>query len=197
MINKINMKFVEPIREKSKIDEIKKILKDDRNFRDLLFFVAWINFALRVTDLLELKVKDLFEDGEIKDFFDIIEKKTKKENRIYITDNVKKVLKEYIAKYPYIIINSENYLFFTKNWKSNFWRRWALEIMHKLVKKVWLKWNYWTHTLRKTWGYQARKNDVPLEIIQHKLKHSSLRVTERYLWITLEEVWKACLDLNL
>jgi len=34
------MKFVEPIREKSKIDEIKKILKDDRNFRDLLFFVA-------------------------------------------------------------------------------------------------------------------------------------------------------------
>jgi hypothetical protein len=34
------MQFVEPIREKAKIEEIKKILEDDRNFRDLLFFVA-------------------------------------------------------------------------------------------------------------------------------------------------------------
>lgn len=191
------MQFVEPIREKAKIDEIKKLLEEERNFRDLLFFVAGINFALRVTDLLDLKVKDLFENWEVVEFFDIIEKKTKKTNRIYITPSVKKVLKEYIAKYPYIVINPENYLFFTKNGKSNFWRRWALEIMHKLADRVWLRWNFWTHTLRKTWGYQARKNDVPLEIIQHKLQHSSLKITERYLWITTEEVGKACLDLNL
>ncbi len=191
------MKFVEPIREKEKIEEIKKLLEDDRNFRDLLFFVAWMNFALRVTDLLNIKVGDLYDNWEVKEFFDVIEKKTKKINRIYITDNVKKVLKQYTEKYPYIIINPENYLFFTKNWKSNFGRRWALEIMHKLTNMVNLKWNYWTHTLRKTWGYQARKNDVSIEIIQHKLNHSNIKTTERYLWITLEEVWKACLDLNL
>lgn len=191
------MEFVEPIRDLNKIKEIKEILERDRNFRDLLFFVAGINFALRVTDLLNLKVKDFFENWEVKDFIDIIEKKTKKKNRIYITENVKIVLKEYVAKYSYIVINPENYIFFTKNWKGNFGRRWALEIMHKLTKQVWLKWNFWTHTLRKTWWYQARKNDVSLEIIQHKLNHSSLKVTERYLGITLEEVEKACLDLNL
>jgi hypothetical protein len=55
------MEFVEPIRDKAKIEEIKKILESERNFRDLLFFVAGINFALRVTDLLNLKVKDLFD----------------------------------------------------------------------------------------------------------------------------------------
>jgi site-specific recombinase XerD len=172
-------------------------LEDDRNFRDLLFFVAWINFALRVTDLLNLKVKDLFEHGDVVEFFDLVEKKTKKKNRIYITDSVKKVLKEYIAKYPYIIINPENYLFFTKNWKSNFGRRWALEIMNKLTSKVGLRWNFWTHTLRKTWWYHARQNNVSLSIIQNKLNHSNIKTTELYLWITTEEVGKACLDLNL
>lgn len=191
------MKFVEPIRDKNKIEEIKILLEKERNFRDLLFFVAWINFALRVTDLLNIKVKDLYENWEVKDFFEIVEKKTNKINRIFIPDNVKKVLKKYTEKYPYIIINPENYLFFTKNWKSNFGRRWALEIMHKLTERVWLKWNFWTHTLRKTWGYQARKNDISIDIIQSKLNHSNLKTTERYLWITAEEVWKACLDLNL
>lgn len=191
------MEFVEPIRDKAKIEEIKKILESERNFRDLLFFVAGINFALRVTDLLNLKVKDLFDKWEIVDFFDLVEKKTKKKNRIYVTDSVKKVLKDYIAKYPYIVINSENYLFFTKNWKANFGRRWALEIMYKLTDRVNLKWNFWTHTLRKTWGYQARQNNVSLSIIQNKLNHSSLKTTERYLGITSEEVGKACLDLNL
>lgn len=191
------MEFVEPIRDKAKIEEIKKLLESERNFRDLLFFVAWINFALRVTDLLNLKVKDIFENWEIVEFFDLVEKKTKKKNRIYITDSVKKVLKEYILKYPYIVINPENYLFFTKDWKSNFGRRWALEIMYKLTSKVGLRWNFWTHTLRKTWGYQARQNNVSLSIIQNKLNHSSLKTTERYLGITSEEVGKACLDLNL
>lgn len=191
------MEFVEPIRDRAKIEEIKKILESERNFRDLLFFVAWINFALRITDLLNLKVKDIFEKWEIVEFFDLVEKKTKKKNRIHITDSVKKVLKEYILKYPYIVINPENYLFFTKNWKSNFGRRWALEIMYKLTDRVGLRGNFWTHTLRKTWGYQARQNNVSLSIIQNKLNHSSLKTTERYLGITSEEVGKACLDLNL
>lgn len=53
------------------------------------------------------------------------------------------------------------------------------------------------HTLRKTWGYQARLKAIPLEIIQHKLNHSSLAITQRYLGITADEIAEACNELDL
>ena len=36
-----------------------------------------------------------------------------------------------------------------------------------------LKGNYGTHSLRKTWGYQARMQGVDLALIMHKLNHES------------------------
>jgi hypothetical protein len=60
----------------------------------------------------------------------LIEKKTKKKNRIYVTDTVKKVLVEYVKEYPEIISKEENYLLFTGDGKQSFGRRQALNIMH-------------------------------------------------------------------
>jgi site-specific recombinase XerD len=45
-----------------------------------------------------------------------------------------------------------------------------------------------THTLRKTWGYQARKQGVSIEKINEKLGHKSVIVTKRYIGITQEEI---------
>lgn len=45
-----------------------------------------------------------------------------------------------------------------------------------------------TYTLRKTWGYQARKQGIPIELIQAKLGHRSPAVTRRYIGITDEEI---------
>jgi integrase len=194
--------YVEPIREKSDIEKIKKHLKENWELRDLLFFVAGINFALRVQDLLAIKVRDMYYEGKVREYFDIVEGKTKKKNRIYITDGVKKLLKEYISRYPYICINPDNYIFFRQRdenpWKNAIGRRQALNVIHSAIRKCWMNpQGFGTHTLRKTWAYQARKNDVAVILIQNKLNHSSLRVTERYLWIKSEEIGEACLALNL
>jgi integrase len=70
-------------------------------------------------------------------------------------------------------------------------------ILSKLCEAVGLKGNFWNHTLRKTWGYQARIQWIPLEIIQHKLNHSSLAVTQKYLGITADEIAEACNKLDL
>jgi len=43
-------------------------------------------------------------------------------------------------------------------------------------------------TLRKTWGYQARKLGIPIEIITEKLGHATQRQTKLYLGITRDEV---------
>jgi integrase len=57
--------------------------------------------------------------------------------------------------------------------------------------------NFGTHTLRKTWGYQARQAGVPLELIMHKLNHSNIAMTKRYLGITDDELRAITEGLNL
>lgn len=48
------MNFVEPIRDRKKIAQIKNLLRGQKRFRDLLLFAAGINTALRISDLLHL-----------------------------------------------------------------------------------------------------------------------------------------------
>jgi integrase len=52
------MNKVDPIRDKSLIEEIKtELLKD--NYRNYLLFVLGINTGLRIGDILKLKVQDV------------------------------------------------------------------------------------------------------------------------------------------
>ena len=70
------MNFVEPIRDRKKIAQIKNQLRGQRRYRDLLLFVVGINTALRISDLLELQVEHFLDDYQhIKQQFWIKEKK--------------------------------------------------------------------------------------------------------------------------
>jgi hypothetical protein len=48
------MNFVEPIRDRKKIAQIKNQLRGQHRYRDLLLFVLGINTALRISDLLAI-----------------------------------------------------------------------------------------------------------------------------------------------
>ena len=66
-------------------------------------------------------------------------------------------------------------------------RSWML--IQEWTKAVGLiKEHYGTHSLRKTWGYMARRAGVPIELIQEKFAHSSPAITRRYIGITQQEV---------
>lgn len=52
------MKFVEPIRDKRKIELVKVILKKN-GFRNYMLFLMGINSGLRISDILKLKVSDV------------------------------------------------------------------------------------------------------------------------------------------
>ena len=61
------MSFVEPIRDRKKIAQIKNQLRGQMRFRDLLLFVVGINTALRISDLLQLQIGHfLDEQGWVK-----------------------------------------------------------------------------------------------------------------------------------
>ena len=196
------MQFVEPIRDTKKISQIKNLLRAENNIRDLLLFELGINSALRISDLLRIQISDLFESSlEVRRFFDMKEEKTGKSTRITITPKVRETLWLYAETYPQVVQEGTNFVFFQKKTyplgSHAIGRKMSWVFLSRICSEVWLKGNYWNHSLRKTWGYQARMNTIPLEIIQHKLNHSSLVVTQRYLWITADEIEEACNRLDL
>jgi len=63
------MNFVESIRDRKKIAQIKSLLRGQERIQDLLFVVG-INSALRISDLLELHIAHfLDEQGRIRQRF--------------------------------------------------------------------------------------------------------------------------------
>src|SRR5258706_12261939 len=95
------MNFVDPIRDTKKIAQIKNLLKGEERYRDLLLFVVGINTALRISDLLKLRIGDfLDEDGHIRARFVIKEEKRGKRNQVVINDSIRNALALYLAAYP-------------------------------------------------------------------------------------------------
>ena len=64
----------------------------------------------------------------------------------------------------------------------------ANTLVNRWCREVGLQGKFGTHSLRKTWGYRARKIGVPIELIQEKLGHRSPAVTRRYIGVTQDEV---------
>ena len=199
------MRFVEPIRKLKQIELIKNNLRGRKSrnaIRDLLLFHLGITSALRISDLLEIKTGDLFNDeSNPKKSFEVNETKTDKKNITVINPKLRETLLEFKTAYPAIIANRNAYVFFHSKQSpigaKNIDRRQAWIMIANWCKNAGLTGSFGGHTLRKTWGYQARKNNNPLEIIQFKLNHSSLSTTKRYLGITDDEIAEACYKMDL
>jgi integrase len=195
------MEFVEPIRDRKKIAQIKNQLRGQRRHRDLLMFVVGINTALRVSDLLKLQVGDFVEPGgKIKSRFWIREEKRGKRNEIIINDSIQEALKEYLATYPAIAENPNHFVFFNTrsgDFNEPIKRGQAWKFISAICEEIGLRGNFGTHTLRKTWGYDARLAGVDLALIMHQLNHNSLTYTKRYIGITDDELEAVVRKLNL
>ena len=97
------MNFVEPIRDRKKIAQIKNLLRGQKRYRDLLLFVVEINAALQISDLLELQIGHFLDDrGRIRQRFCIKEQKRGKRHQVVINESIREALEEYLAAYPRI-----------------------------------------------------------------------------------------------
>jgi len=172
------MNFVEPIRDRKKIAQIKNQLRGQQHYRDLLLLVVGINTALRISDLLQLRIGHFIDDHKrIRHRFWIKEQKRNKRHEIVINQSTHEALNEYLAAYQGVTDDPENFAFF--NTKMNGYsepikRGQAWKLIVSICNDVGLRGNYGTHSLRKTWGYQARMQGVDLALIMHKLNHESI-----------------------
>ena len=180
---------VEPIRDWDKIQEIKSLLLREGNYRDWLLFSLGLNFALRISDLLKLRVSDVYDiDMFPKDRFILREKKTGRENLITINNGSKESLVRYhrLTRIQY----ANDFLFRSRQGSGKpIGRVQAYRIINKLVRRVGLKdMNCGAHSLRKSWGYHAyRRFNLSLDDIMLKLNHQSIKSTKRYIGLTAEE----------
>jgi integrase len=197
------MEFVEPIRDKKKISQIKNQLEGAKRYRDLLLFVVGLNTALRISDLLQLCIGNFIDDqGEIRDGFSIREEKREKRNQVVINASIRDALEKYLVAYPQAATRPDHFVFFSSrrsgpNFTRPLSRVQAWRLIAEVCQSVSLSGNYGTHSLRKTWGYHARQNGVPLELIMAKLNHSNIAMTKRYLGITDDELRLLAEGLNL
>lgn len=195
------MEFVDPIRDKKKIAQIKNLLRGEGRYRDLLLFTVGVNSALRVSDLVQLQVHDFVDtEGNMQDSFRVREEKTDKGRIVTINDAMTDAFREYLVAYPGIVANPDNHLFFnvkTGHFDEPIGRKMVWVFMSEICAAVGLKGNYGSHTLRKTWGYHARISGVPLSFIMEMLNHSSEKVTLRYLGITADELAEVARNLNI
>lgn len=191
------MNTVSPIRDKKMIDLMKVYLKS-HNTRDYLMFMIGISSALRISDILKLKVSDVWDGKKPKEFIVLHEQKTNKYKKFPITKNLEKAVKEYLNSYDYdmndYLIQSRK----TKNGESKpITRQHAALVLSEAGDAIGLKEPISTHSMRKTWGYWAYKNGVSLALIMEALNHSSIANTKKYLGITQDDLNDVYMNLNL
>ncbi len=173
---------VEPIRSLNDIKNIKRLLKDKP--RNLTLFTLGINTNLRASDLLGLKVGQVFglkpmEEIEVK------EKKTGKIRRITINKGCVDAIQELLASKAY---EDADYLFQSKRGGPL-----TVPSLTRLVKEwtkaIHLKGNYGSHTLRKSWGYHQRVTfGAGIPELMECFGHATQRQTLTYLCVQPEEI---------
>lgn len=185
------MNTVDPIKQPNKILAIKRLLMADTNPRNYLLFTMGINSALRSSDLRNLKVTDVLDQkGDIKKYLYMRVKKTGREIKIAINEAMREALKYYLSKAK--IYSPDQYLFKSKRSEKPIDNVALFYLIKGWTQAVGLvNERYSAHSLRKTWGYQARKyHGASIDMISEKLGHRSSNVTKRYIGIDQEEINK-------
>ncbi|MFI0952384.1 tyrosine-type recombinase/integrase [Streptomyces sp. NPDC021086] len=178
------MSAVEPIRKKADIERMKKSLHG----RDLLLFIVGINSALRISDILALKVGDL----RGKDYIGT-EIKTGKTKRFEINNSIKRAVKELV---PTDAMDTD-WLFPSRKGDKAISRVQAYRILNAAADRAGLNIEMGTNTMRKTFSYFAYKAGVDLSQLMTILNHSSQRETLKYIGITQEQTDDVYRAINL
>jgi integrase len=193
------MEFVEPIRDKRKIDAMKKVLRGG-NMRDYCLFVVGINSGLRISDLLGLTVGDVITNakadarGKVLDRITLRERKTGKSKDFPLSDNARKAIAEYLDTRQYT--RSEP-LFISRKHGAALQRAQAWKVINDAARAVGIKDRIGTHTLRKTFAYHAYKSGRDITLIMRLLNHASPATTLRYIGITRDQLDDVYLTINL
>lgn len=180
------MKYeVEPIRSVEDIERLKEYFnKYDKRYYTL--FMLGIYSGLRVSDITALDVSDVRD----KSYVEVKEQKTGKVKRFPLSDELQRVIREYLLSRESDWCLNGDALFIGKKHgridRSQVWR-----VINKAIEELGIIGNYGTHTMRKTFGYHHYKQNHDVAMLQKIFNHSSPSITLRYIGIEQEEIDKS------
>ncbi|MGE5630365.1 MAG: tyrosine-type recombinase/integrase [Caulobacteraceae bacterium] len=174
---------VEPIRNKGKIKQMYHYLAGKEMKYGLLFKFG-LNTGLRISDILPIKVKDVYsENGGFREYLILNEKKTGKEKKIKLNSALRKAIEAYVE---YEKLKPDNYLFWSKKGK-HIGRVQAYRVLKEAADIIGIE-NFGTHSLRKTWGYWTYKaSRYNIGLIMDTFNHSSQSITLRYIGVSQDQ----------
>lgn len=173
------MQTVQPIRDRTKLQEMAQFLRNwkERNF---VMFMTGIGSAYRITDMLSLQAGDIRE----RDFFILTEGKTGKQRRMKMDPDLRKLLHEYIKDMP-----DDEYLFKSREGKNKpMSRTMAYLIIKKAAAAIGLKEQIGCHTMRKTFGYHHYQRFKDAVLLMQLFGHSREDITLRYIGVTQDMI---------
>ena len=182
------MKKAQPIKNKKQLERFKNFyITEEYNPRNHVLIIVGPNTALRVSDILEFCWNDVydFEKREFRTHLMLVEKKTQKLSVIYLNKRIVSVLdwyKENLGEK----INPHTNLFPNHNGDA-ISRVQAYRIVRHAAEECNIDGVISPHSLRKTFGYQAWKQETAPVLLMDIYQHSSFNITKRYLGIEQDE----------
>jgi integrase len=161
-------------------------LQIKKRARELAMFNLAIDSKLRSCDLVQLKVRDIYNGNGISPRVTILQQKTHQPVQFEITEQTRNALMNWIGINH---LSSEDYLFPSRIKSSNHisTRQYA-RIVHKWINMIDLDTSmYGTHSLRRTKPTLIYKRTKNLRAVQLLLGHTKLESTVRYLGIEVDD----------
>ena len=174
---------VEPIRSKQEINSMFYYLKGKDPKYGLLFKFG-LNTGLRISDILPIKLEDIFKKrNEFHNYLVLNEKKTGKEKKIKLNAAIKKEIMDYLRNRRSA---DSTYLFYS-NKGGHITRIQAYRALKSAAEFCGIE-NFGTHSLRKTWGYWTYRNSkYNIGLIMDTFNHSSQSITLRYIGVSQDQ----------
>ena len=163
-------------------------IADNLSDRDKALFFLGLTTGLRISEMLSLKVKDVYSNGKVKSSLYIEKKNTKKKiegKSKAIVEPAFTALTQYLSNRN--ILNGDEPLFLSRKAGQSINRRTYFAILKKACIQAGIDSRVGTHSMRKTYAkkvYEVAEGDY----MQCKLmlNHKSLSSTESYLQFVKE-----------
>lgn len=173
----MKMNTATPIKDQKQLAELVTVYKDGSKNQLLILYCLYT--GLRISDVINAKVNESLMGQRI-----LTEQKTGKKKVVTLNSKLKNAINVFVAENG---LDADDYLFFSSKDKSaHIKRSQASKIIANAGDMIGLVVS--AHSLRKTFGYLAYKNGVPLELLMNIFNHSSQAVTLRYIGITQDNI---------
>ncbi|MBQ9120131.1 MAG: tyrosine-type recombinase/integrase [Lachnospiraceae bacterium] len=192
------MSTTQPIRDLKELEILKNYYRTIRpNLRNYVLIHTGLNTALRISDLLTLQWKDVYDFSRncFRNHISLIEQKTGKASSIAINHSLHQTLSEYLLSLPSVL--PDEFLFPGRNANMPLSRSQAFRLIKHACTQTKLPEHISCHSLRKTFGYHAWAAGANPTILMMIYNHSSFSITKRYLGLEQDDKDQIFLSINL